>query len=177
MIKDNDPQHLRRRNLLRTAGIGILALGLIFTAVGIGSFFLSFGSFGSPKYFWCAFVGMPLMFVGSALCKFGFLGAVTRHMANEVMPVGKDSFNYMAAGTKDSVRDLAQAASEGFQQGASGKTSREVACPKCGTGNDESAKFCDNCGAALPKERTCTGCGAINDANARFCDSCGKALG
>ena len=57
------------------------------------------------------------MAIGSGICKFAFMGAVTRYIADEVAPVGKDVVNYMVDGTKDSVRDLAASVSEGISEG------------------------------------------------------------
>jgi len=73
----------------------------MFTIVGIGSFFSSFGSLEPPRYFWCVFVGVPLLLaVDMGISTFVFMGAVTRYMANEVAPVGTDVVNYMAEGTR-----------------------------------------------------------------------------
>ena len=41
------------RNNLRTIGLFVLGIGVIFFAIGVISFFASFGSFGPPRYFWC----------------------------------------------------------------------------------------------------------------------------
>jgi hypothetical protein len=35
---------------------------------------------------------MPILFVGTAMCMFGFMGALARYQAGEVAPVGKDAF-------------------------------------------------------------------------------------
>lgn len=47
-------------------------------------------------------------------------------------------------------------------------------CPACRHENRPGAKFCDECGAALP--RLCPGCGSSARASARFCDECGRSL-
>src|SRR5690348_6185388 len=89
-------KHANVRTGLRIAGPVLFAIGLIFTVIGVGSFFATFGTFeGPPRYFWCAFVGMPLMFVGASLSMFGFLGAFYRYTAGESAPVAKDFVNYM----------------------------------------------------------------------------------
>jgi hypothetical protein len=66
---------------------------LLFMIVGYGSFFASFGSFEPPRFFWCAFVGMPLLFVGIVMCMFGYLGAFQRYVTGESAPVAKDVVN------------------------------------------------------------------------------------
>jgi predicted ATPase/class 3 adenylate cyclase len=50
-----------------------------------------------------------------------------------------------------------------------------VTCPECRHENRGSAKFCDECGARLP--RRCPACGTEPRPTARFCDECGHALG
>jgi hypothetical protein len=175
MPKHIDPGHQGTRNVLRVVGPLVAGAGLILTIIGVGSFFSSFGTFEPPRYFWCAFVGLPLLGVGLGICKFAYLGSITRYMANEVAPVGKDTFNYMARGTKDAVRDVAGAIGEGFRAGQSGEVAVRR-CTQCNADNDPAANFCKACGAALPKSMPCPACGEINDPDARFCHHCGKAV-
>ena len=47
-------------------------------------------------------------------------------------------------------------------------------CLACRHENRAGAKFCDECGAALP--RGCPACGAAARSSARFCDECGQPL-
>jgi hypothetical protein len=151
----------------------VFGVGAIFTIVGIGNLFASIGNFGPPRYFWCAFIGMPLMFVGGVICRFAFLGAVSRYMADEVAPVGKDVINYMAEGTQDAVRTVAAAVGEGLRGSAA---TDELQCRRCGAENDPAANFCKSSGAAMKQTRPCPSCGDMNDADACFCDHCGKPL-
>lgn len=170
-----DPKHSDARSVLRIVGPLIALVGLIFTIVGMGSFFGAFGSGEMPRYFWCAFVGLPLLGIGMAITKFAFLGTVTRYMANEVAPVGKDVVNYMADGTKGAVRDLAAAVGEGFR-GTQPSPIRLLRCHKCNADNEAPASFCKACGTALGKTKLCPGCRELNDPDARFCDNCGIAI-
>ena len=103
------PQHDSIRAVLRVTGPIVAALGLLFVIVGIGSFFSSFGNFEPPRYFWCAFVGMPLLAVGAAMCKFGYMGAIFRYLAGEAAPVAKDTFNYMGEGVQPGIKSIAKA--------------------------------------------------------------------
>lgn len=171
-----DRDHAGKRNALRVVGPIVLLVGIGFTGTCFLSFFLSFGSMEMPKYFWCGFVGVPLVGIGSMICKFAFLGAVARYAANEVAPVGADVVNYMADGTKGAIQDVAAAVGEGFRSGASSTAQLVVRCKECDTDNDESAAFCDNCGNPLSKPKLCA-CGESNDPDARFCDGCGASLG
>ena len=102
--------------MLRTIGPMMTAVGFIFLAIGMISFFTAFASFGPPKYFWCAFVGMPLTFIGLVTCKFAYMGKIARYSANELAPVGKDTFNYMAKGTQEGVEDISEAIFKGKSQ-------------------------------------------------------------
>jgi hypothetical protein len=112
--KLQSPEHQRIRTFLRVGGPIVALIGLIFVTVGIGSFFASFGSFESPRYFWCAFVGMPLLFVGLVMCKFGYLGAIYRYVAGETAPVAKDAVNYLGEGIQPGVKSVAKAVTEGI---------------------------------------------------------------
>jgi hypothetical protein len=67
--------------------------------------------------FFCAFIGLPLMCVGSAMCMFGFVGAFARYIAAEQAPVAKDTLNYMADGTQEAVKTVARAAAQGVAEG------------------------------------------------------------
>lgn len=168
-----DPRHDDTRTFLRLLGPAVAGVGLVFMVVGMVSFFSAFGGMGPPRFFWCAFVGMPLLAVGIGIMKFAYFGAVVRYIASETAPVGKDLTNYMADGTKGSIRDVATAVGEGF---AAARSPHAVRCQKCGAGNEASANFCHDCGSPLAKTKHCAKCGEANDANARFCDNCGTAI-
>jgi class 3 adenylate cyclase len=49
-----------------------------------------------------------------------------------------------------------------------------VTCATCGTLNLANARFCMQCGNALPAD--CPTCGTVNPPDARFCTNCGTAL-
>ena len=174
MSQHIDPGHKEKRAVLKIIGPVVLGVGLLFTVVGFGSFFASFGSFTPPRYFWCAFIGLPLVVVGISICQLAFMGTLSRYMANEVAPVGKDVANYMADGTKDAVRDVAAAIGEGLSssQVHNDHEVQVVRCHKCNENNEASANYCKSCGASLSKSVTCPKCGELNDPDARFCDNC-----
>ena len=172
-----DPEQFSElRTTLKAIGPAIAGVGLLLMIVGMASFFSAFGGFEPPRYFWCAFIGMPLLIVGIVISKFAYLGTITRYMAGEVAPVGKDVTNYMVDGTKDSIRDVATAVGEGFAAVGTAGTIERLRCNKCSADNDVTANFCDSCGAPLAKSRPCAKCGELNDSDARFCDNCGTAL-
>jgi hypothetical protein len=111
------PQQSTIRTTLRTGGLIILAIGGLLVLIGLGSFFSSFGSFEPPRYFWCAFLGMPLLFVGMVMCMLGFLSAFQRYVAGESAPVAKDIVNYMGENTQPGVKAVTKAVTEGIKEG------------------------------------------------------------
>lgn len=165
------------RGFLRVAGPLVFLTGLAFLVTGMVSFFQGFMSFGPggsdgpPQYFWCVFVGMPLLAVGGMMTSAGYAGLVARYMSGEVAPVQRDTFNYLAKGTRPGVRDVVGAVAEGF---ASAHTT--ATCPKCRATVPAGSRFCPGCGAStVPAE--CAACGASVPASARFCVDCGAAVG
>ena len=147
-----NPGHLKMRSFFRYAGPIVSVIGLVMVVIAFVSFFSSFAAFESgvdepPRYFWCGFVGLPLIFVGMVLSSFGYAGAVMRYHAAEVAPVAKDVTNYIAEETQEGIQTVAKAVATGLHQGANEASAQ--ACTNCGTKNDSSAKFCDECGTKL----------------------------
>jgi len=108
--------HNSIRTFLRVGGPLFAGLGLILIAVGMGSFFSSFGSSGPPRFFWFAFVGTPLLFIGLVMCKFGYMSAVYRYMAGETAPVVKDTVNYIGENTQPGVKAISKAVADGVKE-------------------------------------------------------------
>jgi ribosomal protein L40E len=159
------------RGSLRTIGVALVVVGGVLTAIGLIDFFSAFGSFRAPTMFWAAFIGLPMIGVGLNLAKFGYMGAVGRYVAGEVAPVAKDTINYIAEGSVDTIQNIAKAVSDGKGTGAT-----LVRCHKCNADNALNAKFCNHCGAALLKAKECEHCHELNDPDARFCDNCGRSF-
>ena len=122
------PQQDKIRRVLRLAGPTILVMGFVLAGIGLGSFFASFGSFGPPRYFWCAFLGLPLLFLGWVTTYLGFMGAIQRYLLGESVPVMRDLAresapviaevaNTVAEGTQPAVKTLAKAIAEGVREG------------------------------------------------------------
>ena len=107
------------RKFLRIAGPLTLLVGLVCVVVATASLFGAFGnnSFGPPKFFWLAFVGLPLMFVGTVMTSAGFMGAVLRYQAGEAAPVAADTANYVVGETKDAIKTASKAVAEGVVEG------------------------------------------------------------
>src|SRR5262249_17732681 len=143
-----DPRHSSTRKALRIMGPTLAVVGILFTVVGFGSFFTSFGTFEPPRYFWCVLVGLPLLGLGLAMSQYAFLGSFARYFCGETAPVVKDTFNYLAEGTKGGVRTTAQAFGQGLAEGLSTDRLRPI-CARCKQANDADAKFCKTCGAGM----------------------------
>ena len=75
-----------------------------------------------------------------------------------------------------------QQGQQGGQQSGGGASAQATPCPKCGTANPASAKFCQNCGAntqpqaAAAATVTCPNCQAQVQAGAKFCNNCGQSM-
>ena len=120
------PHQSGLRTTLRIVGPLLLAVGLLLTVAAMVDFFAAFGSFGSPRNFWMAFVGLPLVAVGGWLTQAGFLGSAARYISGEVTPVLRDAIGAVRAGEPGRL------------------------CPSCGGTNAADATFCDDCGERLP---------------------------
>jgi hypothetical protein len=172
-----DPGHAELRNTFRVVGPILLVIGGVFMAVGLVDFFGAFGGRHSPRFFWCLFLGMPFLFAGGVMMRFGYMGRIMRYMSQEIAPPAKDTFNYMADGTKDGIKTVAGAVAEGLRQGSTVAGSQAgVRCQHCNTMNSGDARFCIHCGQALIKSRMCPNCNELNDPHANFCANCGHAF-
>lgn len=144
-----DPKHSGTRLVLRVLGPILACSGVVLIVLGVGDLFFTMMSPGPPRYFWLAFVGIPVLFVGLVLCMLGFFGSFTRYVFGEAAPVQKDAFNYLASGTTEGVKAMAGAMGEGLATGLSAGARGKVRCPRCNLGNDADARFCKNCAAPL----------------------------
>ena len=178
--REIDPGQATTRGVLRVVGPAVLGLGALLTAVGMISFFSAFGGMEPPRYFWCAFLGLPLLALGGALTQAGYVGSILRYFSGQVAPVQKDTFNYLAEGTSPGVRTLAEAVGHGFATATAmgrGEAGATRACPRCAASNADGGSYCNQCGASLQVEaRACPGCGGAAGASAHFCPHCGHAL-
>ena len=175
-----NPGHRGMRDALRVIGPIIAAVGLILAIVGVVSLVRT----GSLNYGFFVMGGMPLLFVVLVLSSMGYMGKIARYQAWEIAPVGKDTFNYMADGTKDGVKTLATAIGSGLGAGigagaaaAGGGQQTKIRCHKCNALLEEDSKFCNECGAPLSKSKPCPKCNELNDGDAKFCDNCGQNFG
>ena len=113
------------RDFLRVFGPLCVFVGGIFAIIGFVSFFKSFGnpSQGGPEYFWCAFIGLPLIGAGVKMCKVGYLKPIADYVVNETGgALSKASSIIKNANATNSY------------------------CTNCGHANSQSSNFCRNCG-------------------------------
>jgi len=173
-----DPNYLRTRNVLRVLGPALLVLAVVFGLIAFIDLVITMTSeFRPPRLFWCFFIAGPLGFVGLAMTSAGYAEAIARYNARAAAPPAKDTFNYMAEGTKEGVKSLAQAVKEGLTSPPSSNGDSPItSCPGCGEPNEPAAKFCKKCGKPVSAQFPCKHCQHPNDPDARFCDMCGKPL-
>ncbi|MHC4410920.1 MAG: zinc ribbon domain-containing protein [Planctomycetota bacterium] len=189
------PEHAGIRNFCRLLGPLMIVAGIVMFGLAIHSFVGNFNKDPfpfeemlrnvneeglvelpetpeKPNRFWMAFVGVPLMGLGTVLTRIGFLGVAARYVAGETAPVAADAFDYVARESRDGIRTVTSAVAEGLR----GEQGTRVVCPKCDRANDDDAKFCSECGESLPTDVRCPSCSVLNDPDAKFCDSCGVPL-
>jgi hypothetical protein len=147
--RDGDQAGRSLRGFLRFFGGLVVLCGLVLTVVGAISMISASKVIGGAHYFWAAYLGLPLIALGSAIFQADRLGADSNASAADTTP-----------GT--TAREPSGAA--------------PVSCAGCGATNLAHARFCDRCGTALAV-KTCADCGATITSNARFCNQCGKSIG
>jgi hypothetical protein len=137
----NQPQ---LRNVFRVAGILLFGAGVVMIVLGFMALFSTVNtdpftddSFGPPKRFFLAFVGMPVLAVGAWCLQAGFMGVASRYVAGEGAPVLKDSVAYLTDG--EGLLGVGRTVDD-----APGKF-----CQSCGNPAGGTARFCESCGHAF----------------------------
>lgn len=160
-----NPEHAKKKRMLKILGFILLGIGIAFSVTGFTSFFRSFNSMGSemPNLFWCSFIGLPLIGAGGFLLTFAYRREIAKFSKDETMPVTKEAYKDLHPEIHDFVSMIKE------------EPQSKIQCPKCGTLNDGDHKFCSSCGATL-LDKTCPHCGNHVDANDHFCPFCGKEI-
>ncbi|GAB3861415.1 hypothetical protein GCM10028801_25540 [Nocardioides maradonensis] len=122
------------RTTFRILGPILAVVGLVVCISGFISFAHYDGDSAPLSQMGMFMGGFVLFAVGMGMARAGFLGVGLRYAAGEVAPVAKDGLEFLTAGK--GLGNLGVAAEGPF-------------CRGCGTRNDATAKFCDNCGATL----------------------------
>lgn len=84
------------------------------------------------------FLGMLCLGAGAFFTKLGYLGAATRYVAAETVPVARDAIDHLTEGGRPLIRGPVVMVSSGGQT-----------CTACNSQNPAGARFCNGCGAAL----------------------------
>ena len=114
-------------------------------------------------------VGMAGLFVGAGIGQAVAGGIQSGQVQQQATAAAQAEQSAAAAAPAAAVPVAAAAAAAPSPPAADA-----IVCPKCGTANPASAKFCQSCGTPLgPK--ACTNCGAEVPAGAKFCPACGTA--
>ena len=92
-------------------------------------------------------------------------------MASAFMNMGMGMGMGMGAG--QAMNNMAQNLQQPAQPQAPAATKT---CPQCGGEVAATAKFCSNCGQAMPQARFCPECGTRCPENSKFCINCGTKL-
>ncbi|MCC5823785.1 MAG: zinc ribbon domain-containing protein [Phycisphaerales bacterium] len=171
------PGHLKTREGLRAGGAVLALIGGVCVVIAFVDFISAFASFQSagahgraPTLFWLFFVGAPLLGLGLAMLKFGYMGVVAKYATREGAPAAAEGINRVGMGARPGIRAAASAAAAGMRD-----ASASMPCPGCGEPQASDARFCNGCGAAMGP--VCVACGAAGSAGARFCNQCGAGLG
>ncbi|NGQ94511.1 hypothetical protein G3578_04870 [Brevibacillus sp. SYP-B805] len=107
-------------------GLFILIAG--FVCLGFSMFeFLTLDMWETPKYFWLAFVALPLLFFGFVLSA----PRIQRSLLNQ---------------QRDNIRETMKVMADGLREGLH---ATNKICEKCNHRNEASAIYCSHCGTAL----------------------------
>lgn len=162
-MSDNQNKHNEVKKKLKIVGVILLVAGGVFAIAGFASFFSAFGNGGIPKYFWMAFLGLPMCGVGGSLLTFAYKREISTYVKNESVPV----INEAAEELTPAVKAVVGAVKE------SSGAPRGIVC-QCGEVNPTDGKFCTRCGR--PLYSACPHCGAAVDADDKYCGNCGGKI-
>lgn len=167
----SEAEFRRIRGVLRMGGPVLTGIGVVLFVIGIVDFFASAGSFGGPRRFWMVMLGLPMLGVGLAMLRLGYIGKFARYYGRAIGPAASRTFNEVARGSRPGFGAIARAFAG---DGASADEDR--ICGACGEVNRAGSVFCRGCGERLPEAGVCGACGNRMDTEARFCDRCGADL-
>ena len=164
MENNQNNKHEQTKKKLKIIGVALLIIGGIFTLVGFINFFASFGGDSMPNLFWCTFIGLPMLGIGSMLTTMGYKQEISRYIKNESIPV----LNEAGEELSPAIRAVTNAVKEGLCE-----ETQQIRC-NCGNYNDKTDKFCSNCGKALTY--TCPQGNVKLEPDDKFCKQCGTKL-
>ena len=142
--------HKKGRNWLIIIGCIMIIIGIPFAIIGFSSiielqanfFSLSFeeSSALSAQIFANLVPGMFLIVIGFGILRFGYIGRVSKYIADETGPAISSVTKSITSGIKEG---------GGIDLTVQSDKNIRIKCRYCGTLNDEEATYCDNCGSQL----------------------------
>jgi hypothetical protein len=142
--------HEQTRFGLRILGFILISIGIPLAIIGVVFFFelmtnsssLSFDESAAlgAKVFGFLASGMLLIAFGSTVLRFGYLGKVSKYIADETGPAISSVSKSVFKGVKEA---------GGVDLNVQSNQKVMIKCRSCGTLNDEDAIYCDKCGAQL----------------------------
>ena len=177
--REIDPHHQRTQGALRLFGPALVVIGVILMAIGLISFFSSFGTFQPPRFFWAAMIGLPLIAIGLGITRLGYLGADFRYFSGEVSPVATDTFNTDGRGGSIRVGDHGprrgpRTLDRDGDESPSGRANRRLCPVRCA--EPRGRQVLQPVRQAL-KGSTCADCGAASLTDRGSATSAAKAIG
>ena len=123
----------KKKTVFKLVGSAFAIIGLILAIIGFANFFANIGDRESPKLFWLAFVGLPLLAVGGMLVLFGFRPEFSAKRVEKLLP---------------KIKELQQEMAPIVDELATSANAAKITC-ECGKINSSSSKFCSECGKPL----------------------------
>ncbi|MBI1387112.1 MAG: zinc ribbon domain-containing protein [bacterium] len=145
------------------AGMAISGIGFLLFMVPFASVFLSIGTSsinpsGIGSAFGAGFIGFIMIAVGQVIRGIGARGLAgsgvlldPEQARRDLEPYSRMSGGMMddALSESDTVRNFVESFSHGGDDDSEPREVIKVRCRGCGALNDEDARFCDQCGAAM----------------------------
>ncbi len=154
-------RYAQSKSFFRVLGPGLLVLGVILSAIGIGAFFIGFigaangntrpGESNFPILFLLIFPGILLLAIGGLMTQAGYLKEITQYAAKETSP----AITTTTTAIKSAIAD------------------DDIPCPSCALPIEPNSKFCAHCGIQT-QDQACIKCDAPLESNDRFCNQCGQ---
>jgi len=146
------------RKAIYYLGMGLTVLGVISFVSTFFTFAAHFGDFSNfeenaRSEMYRAFGGMAMIFIGAILMGVGRAGPAGSGVLLDPQKAREDlePWNRMRGGmVNDALSEIDAVTKVTDALGGKAKEVIKVRCPRCGTLNDETARFCSHCGAPLP---------------------------
>ena len=138
------------RNSLKIIGSILIIIGIPLAIIGFSSIIILQANFFSlsleessalsAQAFGCLVPGMFLTVIGLGVLRVGYVGKMSKYIADETGPAISSVTKSITSGIKEG---------GGIDITGHSDTVIRIKCRNCGTLNDEEATYCDNCGSQL----------------------------